>query len=230
MEMEHFDATLQRYATSVLLVVLNAALVVAILGVFGVETTTFAALIAAVGVSIGVAWSGLLSNLAAGAFLILLRPVRVGDFVTAGSVTGTVSELGLFFTTLVTPDNIVAFVGNNKILSDVVKNFSVNPYRRVDIVAQLSQSGDARKAMEQLRRRIAAIPNVMVQPGPDVEILELNAAGPLLAVRPYTHTDHYTQVYFDATRVIRETLGEGASASLAAGSAPGPSAGNPSPP
>jgi small-conductance mechanosensitive channel len=80
-------------------VVLNIALVVAILGYFGVETTTFAALIAAGGVAIGVAWGGLLANFAAGAFLVFLRPFKVGDFVTAGGVTGTVSEIGLFGTT-----------------------------------------------------------------------------------------------------------------------------------
>jgi small conductance mechanosensitive channel len=96
---------------------LNVALVVAILGYFGVETTTFAALIAAGGIAIGVAWGGLLANFAAGAFLVFLRPFKVGDSVTAGGVTGTVDAIGLFGTTMNTPDNILTIVGNNKIFS-----------------------------------------------------------------------------------------------------------------
>ena len=91
-----FDATLARYLLTSLTVVLNVALVVAILGFFGVETTTFAALVAAGGVAIGVAWGGLLANFAAGAFLVFLRPFKVGDFVAAAGVTGTVEAIGLF--------------------------------------------------------------------------------------------------------------------------------------
>src|SRR5262249_43910678 len=103
----NFDATLTRYMQTGLSVVLNVALVVAILGFFGGETTTFAALIAAGGVAIGVAWGGLLSNFAAGAFLVFLRPFKVGDFVSAGGVTGTVDSVGLFGTTINTPDNVL---------------------------------------------------------------------------------------------------------------------------
>jgi small conductance mechanosensitive channel len=205
---QKLDATLIRYATSALSVALNVALIVAILGFFGIETTTFAALIAAAGVAIGVAWSGLLANFAAGAFLVILRPIKVGDFVSAGGVTGTVREVGLLVTTIVTPDNIVTFVGNNKIMSETVQNFSANPYRRVDLVAQLSGATDHRAAIDLLRKRVAAIPNVVTKPAPDIEILEFNLAGPVLAVRPYTHTDHYWQVYFDTNRTIRETFAE----------------------
>src|SRR5262245_58351907 len=97
---QQFDVTLTRYLQTGLGVVLNAALIVAILGFFGVETTTFAALIAAGGIAIGVAWGGLLANFAAGAFLVFLRPFKVGDFVTAGGITGTVESIGLFGTTL----------------------------------------------------------------------------------------------------------------------------------
>src|SRR4249920_2743518 len=125
---QHFDATLTRYMLTGLTVVLNVALVVAILGFFGVETTSFAALLAAGGVAIGVAWGGLLANFAAGAFLVFLRPFKVGDFVTAGGITGAVSEIGLFGTTINTPDNVRTIIGNNKIFSDTIQNFSANAY------------------------------------------------------------------------------------------------------
>lgn len=105
------DATLARYAQTSLSVLLNIVLVVAILGYFGVETTSFAALLAAGGVAFGVAWGGLLASVAAEAFLVFLRPFKVGDFVTAGGVTGTVDAIGLFGTTINTPDKVRTIVG-----------------------------------------------------------------------------------------------------------------------
>lgn len=98
------DPTVLRYVGSFITVTLNILLVIGILGYFGVQTTTFAALIAAVGLAIGMAWSGLLANLAAGGFIIVLRPFKVGDFICAGGVTGTVTEIGLFVTAINTPD------------------------------------------------------------------------------------------------------------------------------
>jgi len=109
------------YLTSTIGVLLNVTLVVALLGFFGIQTTTFAALLAAAGLAVGTAWGGLLANFAAGAFLVVLRPFKTGDFVTAGGVTGTVEEIGLFVTTINTMDNIRTFVGNNKIFSDTIQ-------------------------------------------------------------------------------------------------------------
>jgi small conductance mechanosensitive channel len=207
LERQKVDPTLLRYIGTVISVTLNIILVVAILGYFGVETTSFAAILAAAGVAIGMAWSGLLANFAAGAFMIVLRPFKVGDFISAGGVMGTVKEIGLFVTAIVTLDNIVTLVGNNKVFSDVIQNFSANPYRRVDLKAQLSHSVDHNDAIRRLKEQVSKIPNVTSNPAPDVEILEFNLAGPVLAVRPYCHNDHYWQVYFDTNKVIRETCG-----------------------
>jgi small conductance mechanosensitive channel len=207
LERQRVDPTVLRYLGTVVSVTLNIILVIAILGYFGVETTTFAALFAAAGVAVGLAWSGLLANFAAGAFMIILRPIKVGDFVTAGGVTGTVREIGLFVTVLNTPDNVQTIVGNNKIFSDTIQNFSTNPYRRVDLKAQLNHSVDHNRAIQLLKERLPKIANVKTDPAPDVEVLEFNLAGPVLAVRPYCHTDHYWQVYFDTNKVIRESFG-----------------------
>jgi small conductance mechanosensitive channel len=201
------DQTLTRYMQTGLSVLLNVALVVAILGYFGVETTTFAALIAAGGVAIGVAWGGLLANFAAGAFLVVLRPFKVGDFVTAGGVTGSVSEIGLFGTTINTPDNIRTIIGNNKIFSDTIQNFSANAYRRVDLTALISSAVDHHDAIRLLKDRLTKIPNVLVSPAPDVDVLQFTPAGPMLCVRPYCSNDNYWQVYFDTNRMIREAFG-----------------------
>jgi small conductance mechanosensitive channel len=204
---QQVDVTLTKYFQTGLAVVLNVALVVAILGVFGVETTTFAALIAAGGIAIGVAWGGLLANFAAGAFLVFLRPFKVGDFVTAGGVTGTVDTIGLFGTTINTPDNVQTIVGNNKIFSDTIQNFSANPYRRVDLTVTINHAVNPRDAIALLKGRLAAIPNVLAEPAPDVDVLQFTPAGPLLCVRPYCANANYWQVYFDSNRMIRETFG-----------------------
>jgi len=205
---QQIEPTVMRFAANTLSVVLNLTLVVAILGYFGVQTTTFAALIAACGLAVGTAWAGLLSNFAAGAFLLVLRPFKVGDFIAASGITGTVHEIGLFVTTFDTPDNVKAFVGNSKIFSDTIQNFSVNPFRRVDLTAQISGAADPRLAIARLKERIAAIPNVAKEPAVDVTMLSFTPFGPVLAVRPYCHNDHYWQVYFDANMAIREVLGD----------------------
>jgi small conductance mechanosensitive channel len=205
---QRLDVTLARYTQTALSIVLNVALVVAILGFFGVETTTFAALIAAGGVAIGVAWGGLLANFAAGAFLVFLRPFKVGDFVTAGGVTGTVDAIGLFGTVINTPDNVHTIVGNNKIFSETIQNFSVNSYRRVDLTATISNLVDHRDAIRLIKQRAATVPNVLSSPPPDVDVLQFTPAGPLLCVRPYCRNEHYWQVYFDTNRLIREAFGE----------------------
>ena len=124
-----------RYIGSIITVALNIVLVVAILGYFGVETTLFAALVAGLGIAVGAAWGGLLSNFAALAFILVLWPFKVGDYVVAGEIEGTVQMLGLFSTTIDTPDNVQTMVGNAKIMNGTIKNFSSNPYRRVDLVA-----------------------------------------------------------------------------------------------
>ena len=205
---QRFDPTLSRYLETGLSVLLNVALIVAMLGFFGVETTTFAALLAAGGIAIGVAWGGLLANFAAGAFLVFLRPFKVGDFVTAGGVTGTVDSVGLFGTTINTPDNVLTIVGNNKVFSDTIQNFSANPYRRVDLIATINNAVDHNEAIRLLKARVAAIPNVLQAPPPDIDILQFTPAGPQLCVRPYCANQHYWQVYFDTNRMIREAFGE----------------------
>jgi small conductance mechanosensitive channel len=206
---QKIEPTLLRFIGNTIAVVLNITLVIAILGYFGVQTTSFAALLAGAGLAIGSAWGGLLANFAAGIFLVVLRPFKVGDFIAAGGITGTVEEVGLFVTTIDTPDNIRTFVGNNRLFSDNIQNFSANPYRRVELSAQISGAADPKAVMAALKSRIQQIPNVQAKPEPDVVIASFTAAGPVLAVRPYTSNDSYWQVYFDTNLAIREVLGDG---------------------
>ena len=200
------DATILRYAHSVASVTLNILLVIGILGNFGIQTTSFAALIATAGIAIGAAWAGLLSNFAAGVFIIVLRPFKVGDTITAVGITGTVKEIGLFSSTVYTPDNIATIIGNTKILGDNIQNFSDTPYRRVDMKYQISSAANQTAAMKLLREKISEIPNVLNEPAVEINILEFNLVGPVLAVRPYCKNENYSQVFFDTNRVMIESL------------------------
>ena len=202
MNRNNVDPTLTKYLGSIVAVSLNIALVLGILGYFGIQTTSFAAMLAGAGVAIGAAWSGLLGNFAAGAFMLVLRPFKVGDFVSIGGITGTVRELGLFGTTIVTPDNVMTIVGNGKIFGDTIQNYSVLPVRRVERTAQLAGSVDPLDAITRLKAAVAKIPNVSTDHPPEVNLLDLNLNGPVISVRPYTHNDHYWQVYFETNETI----------------------------
>ena len=202
------DPTLIGYLLNILGALLRVVLVVAILGFFGIQTASFAALLAGAGVAIGAAWSGMLGNFAAGVFLQIFRPINKGDYVEAGGVEGAVDEVGMFVTAITSPDNVRNYVGNAKLFGDNIKNYSANSYRRVELVAQLDNSADVAQAIALLQAGLLQVPNqVDGKPG-DVAVLEFSERGPRLAVRPYTHTANYWQVYFDTNRMIVDVLGK----------------------
>ncbi len=185
MSSRQLDATLTSYVVSALNILLRVVLIAGVLGMFGVESTSFAALLAAAGVAIGMAWAGLLANFAAGVFLVLLRPFKVGDIITGGGVTGQVREIGLFATTLDTRNNVRIFVGNNKLFADNIINHSHNPHVRLELRAQIANGVNPFEVIARIRERVAQIPNVLADPAPDVGVLEYNASGTLLFVNPY---------------------------------------------
>lgn len=202
MSRNHVDPTLTKYLGSIIAIALNIALVLGILGYFGIQTTSFAAMLAGAGVAIGAAWSGMLGNFAAGAFMLVLRPFKVGDFVSIGGVVGTVRELGLFGTVIVTPDNVLTIVSNGKVFGETIQNYSMLPLRRVDRVAQLAVGVDPLDAIARFKEAVAKVPNVSSEMPPEVNLLDIRLEGPQISVRPYTHTDNYWQVYFDTNEAI----------------------------
>jgi small conductance mechanosensitive channel len=111
-------------------------------------------------------------------------------------------------TSVTTLDNVRTFVGNAKVLGDNIQNLTALPYRQVELTAQLDNSVGHAEAIRLLKERLRRIPNVMTEPAPDVEILTFTPLGPVLAVRPYCHNDHYWPVYFDTNRSIREVGGD----------------------
>lgn len=202
------EPTLVNYAISAIHVLLRVLLVMGILEVCGVPTTSFAAMIGAVGVALGVAWSGLLSNFAAGIFLVVLRPFKVGDYITAAAQTGTVTDIGLVTTTMLTDNNLRVIIGNNKLFSDIITNYNVHPTRRIDLRCQIAYGVDPADAIARLTDKVSQIASVLTDPAPVVVIQEFNATGTLLAVRLFAPTPNFGQVYNDTNRVIAQTCAE----------------------
>jgi len=208
MERQKLDTTVTQYLASGLTILLKVVLIVSILGYFGIPTTTFAALMAAIGLAIGAAWGGVAVQRCRRRVFSVPETVQAGRSIQAAGVLGTVREIGMLVTAIDTLDNVRTYVANNKIFSDDIQNFTTNPFRRVDLAAQLNHSVDHVEAIARLKSGLAIVPNVLATPALDVEILSFNLAGPLLAVRPYTRNENYWQVYFDTNRVIKETFGE----------------------
>jgi small conductance mechanosensitive channel len=208
LELQVPEPTLNSYIGTLISVLLHIALIVSILGFFGFETTTFAALAAGVGVAIGAAWSGLLSNFAAGVFLVVLRPFKLGDTISAGGVTGIVKEIGMFATRIDTLDNIISYVGNNKIFSDNIQNYTQNEYRRIDARLTLAPERNPLEVMRKIEANLAKISSVLKTPAPEIGILEVTREGTTVAVRPFVENKNYQQVLFDTNRMIVELLAE----------------------
>lgn len=206
LEHRKLDVTLSKYIDQSLGVLLTILLGVAALGVLGVPTNSLAGLLAATGVAVGVAWSGLLSNLAAGVFMVVLRPFKRGDTVQIGGVLGDVEEIGLFGTALQAPDGTKVIVGNSRALGDNIHNYSGGPHRRVDARAQLPWGCDTNTFYAALRSRFAEEPLILKSPAPIVETLDHNAAGPVAAIRPHCIPADYPEVFFLTHRIVTEEI------------------------
>ncbi len=202
------DKTLAGYIVSILGGLLTVLLVMFILSRFGIETTSFAALLAGAGLAIGTAWGGLLAHFAAGVFMQVLRPFKIGDYVFAGDVEGTVTEIGLFTSTILTIDNVTTIVGNNKIFSDNIKNFSAEDYRRVDCEFKTHHSVNVADVLAKLKASVSTIPNIKKTVDAEIEVLEFTDEGPTFCVRPFCHNDHYWQVLFDTNKMIAQCIAE----------------------
>ena len=202
LNLRNTDATVVRYSKNFLSMALKIGLLVGLLGFLGLETSSFAALIAAAGVAIGVAWAGLLSNFAAGVFLVILRPFKVGDAVITAGVNGEVKEIGLFGTKIDTAEGVRVVVGNSKVFAENISNFSHNPVRRADSTCQLAHAVDVEAAITLFRAELETIEHVLAEPKPTIEILESNALGTLLALRVFCPTAKHAQTVFELQRRI----------------------------
>jgi small conductance mechanosensitive channel len=198
------DPTLVGFFANMIYGAIVAFVVIASISKLGVETTSFAAVIAAAGLAIGLALQGSLSNFAAGVLLILFKPFKAGNFIKAGGEAGIVVEVGLLMTELKSPDNIKMMMPNSKIMSGAITNFSANPIRRVDMVVGVSYSDDLSKVMEVLKDMIAKDERVLQEPAPFVGVSELGDSSINFVVRPWVNSADFWLFKCDFTKAIKE--------------------------
>ena len=180
--------------------------IVAALSKLGVEMTSFIAIIGAAGLAIGFALQGSLANFAAGVLILLFKPYRVGDFIVAAGVSGSVKEIQIFETILATPDNIRITVPNGKIYGDVIQNVSAFDTRRVDITVGIGYDSPMQKAQELLEKACREDERVLSEPAPQVAVSELADSSVNFVVRPWVKKEDYWGVKFDLTRKIKESF------------------------
>jgi len=198
------DATLAIVIGKVTRVLILAVSVIAVLNQFGVQTASLIALLGAAGLAIGLALQGTLSNVAAGIMLLILRPIRVGDFVDIGSTLGTVDEIGLFVTSMHTPDNIAMVIPNSQIWGTTIKNFTQNDTRRVDMVFGISYSDDMDKATHIISSLIAADERFLKEPEPLVAVAELADSAVNIYARPWVNRGDFLSAKLDLTKKVKE--------------------------
>ena len=180
--------------------------IVAALGKLGVEMTSFIAIIGAAGLAIGFALQGSLANFAAGVLILVFKPYRVGDVISAAGVMGSVKEIQIFETILATPDNVRITIPNGKIYGDVIKNVSAYDTRRVDITVGIGYDSSMKKAQEILEGLCREDERVLDEPAPQVAVAELGDSSVNFVVRPWVKKEDYWAVKFDLTRKIKESF------------------------
>ena len=198
------DPTLVGFFGNMLYGVVIVFVVIAAISQLGINTTSFAAVIAAAGLAIGLALQGSLSNFAAGVLLILFKPFKVGNFIKAGGEMGTVVDVGLLMTELKSPENIKVIMPNSSIMGSSITNFSANDTRRVDMVIGVGYGDDLNKAKQIIEDLIASDARVLPEPAPFVGVSNLGDSSVDFTVRPWTQSSDFWQFKCDFTKAIKE--------------------------
>lgn len=204
----HIDAGIQTFVKSLVNILLTVLLIIAVIGKLGVETTSFAALLASAGVAIGMALSGNLQNFAGGLIVLLFRPFKVGDFIESQGVSGTVREIQIFHTILTTADNKVIYIPNGALSSGTVTNYSREDTRRVDWVIGVEYGENYDKVESTVRRILAADSRILNTPEPFVALHALDASSVNIVIRVWVNSGDYWGVYFDMNKTIYTVFNE----------------------
>ena len=180
--------------------------ILAALSKFGVETTSFIAVLGAAGLAVGLALQGSLSNFASGVLILILRPFKIGDFIEGAGVTGTVKEIELFTTVISTPDNIKIMVPNAKLFGDVIKNFSGYDLRRIDLEVGIGYGSPIGKAMDILNGVIKEDISILPDPPAQIAVSTLADSSVKIVFRPWVKKEDYWDVRFELTRKVKESF------------------------
>lgn len=202
----HIDASIQSFVRSLVNILLTVLLIIAVVSKLGVETTSFAALLASAGVAVGMALSGNLQNFAGGLIVLLLRPYKVGDLIESQGVVGTVHEIQIFHTILLTADNKVIYIPNGSLSSGTVVNYSREETRRVEWIVGVEYGQSYEKVEATVQSILAADSRILQNPAPFIALHALDASSVNVVIRVWVKAPDFWGVYFDTNRAIYDTF------------------------
>jgi small conductance mechanosensitive channel len=198
------EATLVSFTANLVYALLMVMVIIAALNQLGIQTTSFIAILGAAGLAVGLALQGSLANFAAGVMMMIFKPFKVGDFIEAAGTMGTVEEIELFTTKMLTPDNKLIIVPNNQITNGNITNFSAKETRRVDLVVGVSYSDDLNKVKAVLNDILSGDERILVEPEPTIAVLQLGESSIDFAVRPWVKSGDYWPTFFNLNKSIKE--------------------------
>ena len=208
LEKRHVEASLSTFVKSLVNITLTLLLIIVVIGVLGIETSSFIALFASAGVAIGMALSGTLQNFAGGVMILLFKPFKVGDTIEAQGQSGTVREIQIFNTILATPDNKIIIIPNGGLSTGLMKNYSREATRRVDWEFGIAYGDDYTKAKAVIARLLDADGRVLKDPAYFIALTSLGASSVNIVVRAWVNSGDYWGVYFDMNEKVYKTFAE----------------------
>ncbi|MBR3081208.1 MAG: mechanosensitive ion channel [Prevotella sp.] len=206
MEKRKTDPSITGFVRSLLNITLNILLAVAIVNRLGIETTSFAALIASAGLAVGMALSGNLQNFAGGLIILILKPYKVGDFIESQTISGTVKEIQIFHTILTTPDNKLVYIPNGSLSSGTITNYNQNPTRRVEWIFNVEYGADISKVEEIVKEVVSADKRILDNPEPFFAVNALDSSSVNVIIRAWVNNTDFWPVRFDMNRSIYEAF------------------------
>ena len=206
MSKRDYDESLQKFLLNLISWILKILLIIAILGQLGVETTSFAAILAAAGLAIGMALQGSLGNFAGGVLLMIFKPIKIGDLIEAQGEVGVVKEIEIFTTKLTGLSNKEIIIPNGALSNGNIVNYSTEGTRRVDLTFGVGYDSNIKQTKDVLMKVITSHPLVIKDPQPTVNVSELADSSINFAVRPWCKAEDYWTVYFDITEQTKEAL------------------------
>jgi small conductance mechanosensitive channel len=202
LERRNVEPTVQTFLKSFINITLLILLILTVVSTLGVNTTSLAALLASAGLAVGMALSGNLQNLAGGIILLLFKPYKVGDYIEAQGVSGTVKAIQIFHTILTTPDNKELFIPNGALSSGNITNYSKNDLRRVDMVVSVEYGTDTEKVKQVTQELLRSDSRILKDPAPFVAVNELGDNGVFFSIRVWVNGSDYWNVFFDTNERI----------------------------
>lgn len=204
LEKAGIEKSLRGFFKSMISALLKTLLIISVMVMVGIEMTSFIAILAAVGLAVGMALSGTLQNFAGGVMILLFRPFKVGDYITAQGFSGTVMEIQIFNTILTTPDNVTIILPNGGLSGSAITNYSTQPTRRVDMTFGIGYEDDIDKARKILAGLIGEDQRIMKDPEPFIAVSELADSSVNLVVRAWVNASDYWGVFFDMQEKVKK--------------------------